>query len=355
VIARNSVQAYKGQSPDIRKIGEEFGARYVIEGSVRRAGERIRVTAQLVDAGTVRQVWAEKFDRRIEDIFDLQDELTHRIAATVVPELEQEEHKRSVLKPPRNLDAWEFYLRGNSALQEPTREGTSRAREMFGKALERDPNYARAHAGIAFSHGFDLVAWQSESRQDSMDHFVAAARQAAMLDRSDSMTQLVLSMSYTWTGQDDLSVAAAEKSIELNPSNAIAYGHLGTMLDVIGRHDDGIAHLEHCVRLSPKEPLAAHIHMTFLARALLSAGRYEDAIAWGQRALAQHTPYPPANYIIGIGLAHLGRQSDAFAALEQCEREQPGFVEERTTWRPYRDQSKNEHILDGLRKAGWEH
>jgi adenylate cyclase len=354
VIARNSAQTYKGQSSDIRKVGQELGARYVIEGSVRKAGERVRVTAQLIDAESGRHVWAEKFDRRMEDIFDLQDELTHRIAATVIPELEREEQKRLVMTPPRNLDAWEFYLRGMSALCEPTKDGTASAREMFAKALELDPNYARACVGIAASHSFDLVLEQTESREAAVEGLVAAAQQAAMLDRLDSMTQLILSVAYAWTNQNELSIAAAEKSIEMNPSNAMAHGHLGTMLDLEGRHVEGIASLEHCVRLSPTEPVGAHVHMTFLARAHLVAGHYQDAIAWGQKALAHRTPYAPANYIIGIGLAYLGRQAEALQALQQCERDQPGFVEKRTEWRPYRDELKNELFLEGLRKAGWE-
>ena len=162
-----------------------------------------------------------------------------------------------------------------------------------------------------------------------------------------------MSMAYGWTHQDDLCIAAAEKSIDLNPSNAVAYGHLGTMLDVTGRHDEGIACLEQCLRLSPKEPLAAYIHMTFLARAHLAARRYEEAIAWAQKALAQHAPYPPATYMIGVALAHLGRRSEALKAFEDCESEQPGFIKRRTEWRPYRDQAENEHILEGLRKSGW--
>ena len=351
VIARNSTAAYKGTSTDIRTVGKELGARYVIEGSVRRAGERVRVTAQLIDANSGRQVWTERFDRRMDDIFDLQDELTQRIAATVVPELEQEEHKRAVLKPPHNLDAWEFYLRGVAALHDPAGSGTAEAREMFAQALERDPDYARAHAWTALSHILDVVLGQSESQERSIESLVAGARRAVKLDRADSMSQLMLGIAYTWTDEDALSIAAAERSIELNPSNASAHGHLGTMLDVVGRHDEGIASLEHCIRLSPKEPLGAHVHMTFLARAHLAAGRYDDAIEWGQKALAQHAPYPPATYIIAIALAHLGRQAEAQEALEQCEREQPGFVEQRRQWQPYRDPSKNEHILDGLRIA----
>ncbi|MCZ6655050.1 MAG: adenylate/guanylate cyclase domain-containing protein [Planctomycetota bacterium] len=353
VISRSSTFVYKSQSVDIQKVGKELGARYVLEGSVRKAGNRIRVTGQLIDADTGHHVWAERFERPMDDMFDLQDELARRIAATVVPEVEHAESKQSVQKPPRNLGAWEFYVRGITTLCEPSGNGTSLAREMFGKAVELDPDYAKAHAGIAFSHGLDLVLNQTKSRMASVESLVESARVAAMLDRTDSMSQLMMSMAYGWTHQDDLCIAAAEKSIDLNPSNAVAYGHLGTMLDVIGHHDKGIASLEQCLRLSPKEPLAAYIHMTFLARAHLTARRYEEAIAWAHKTLAQHAPYPPATYIIGVALAHLGQMSEALKAFDDCEREQTGFIKRRTEWRPYRDQAENEHILEGLRKSGW--
>ncbi len=354
VIARNSTFAYKGKSPDIRKVGAELDARYVIEGSVRRTGARVRVTAQLIDADTGHHVWAERYDRDLDDIFALQDELTQRIAATVVPELEHAEHKRSVMRLPQDLDAWMWYVRGTTALYEPTGEAARRAREMFARAVEIDPGYAKAYAGIAFSHALDLVMGTAESREGSIRELGTAAQQAVALDRDDPVAQTVISISYAFTGQDDLSITTAQRAIVLNPNNAMAYGHLGTLLDLTGRHEEGVSNLEHGLRLNPNEPITAHIHMTFLARAQLALRRYDEAIAWGREALARRAGYPPAHYNIAIALAHLGRSAEARAALEECERLQPGFVESRRGWRPYRDQAQNDHILDGLRKSGWE-
>ena len=197
VIARNSTFAYKGQSPDIRKVGKDLGARYVIEGSVRKAGERIRVTAQLINAETGHHVWAERYDRDLSDIFDLQDEITARVAATVVPELERAELKSSAAKQPQNLDAWDCVQRGLAHLMEFTKESNSKAREMFQRAIRIDPEYSQAHGGIAYAYVRDLVfGFEISSGTEIRAKCLEYGRRAVALDDHDAMAQAVRDAQY---------------------------------------------------------------------------------------------------------------------------------------------------------------
>jgi adenylate cyclase len=351
VIARNSTFAYKGQAPDVRRVAEDLGARYVLEGSVRKGGNRVRITAQLIDAASGHHIWAERFDRELADIFDLQDEMTWRIASTVEPELSRAEVKRSLAKEPRHLDAWDYLQRGMSALEAFTREANERARGMFDRALAIDPAYGQAHAGIAFCHNRDLLFQFSDAREESAEGALAAARKAVELDQTDSFAHAMLAIAYMWPGRHELAIAEAEKAVELNPSNALARGVLGTALDAVGRSEDGIAEIARALQVNPQDP-RNHILLNTVARAHLVAQRYEEAVNWAQKAIHQRPDYPHAQYMLASALGHLGRRDEARAALAECERQQPGFVAMRARWEPYQDPARNAHIHDGVRKAG---
>jgi len=350
VIARNSTFAYKGQAPDIRKVGEELGARYILEGGVRKGGNRLRITAQLIDASNGYHIWAERFDRELADIFELQDEITRRIAATVAPEVERAEQKRLVAAEPRNLRAWDYYQRGMALLAEFTKDGNARAREMFGKAIALDPGYSLAHAGLAFTHNRDLLLQVSESRADSAARALEAALKAVELDQGDSMAHTMLAVAYTWPSQYEASVVESQRAVELNPSNALALAMLGTSLDAVGRHDEGIERLEQALQINPRDP-STHIYIATIARAHLSARRYEQAAACARKAITHRSSYPHAHYILASALAQLGRDNEARAALDTCERLQPGYVEGRLRWQPYSDAAENQHLHAGIRKV----
>ncbi|MEE2970879.1 MAG: hypothetical protein VX741_12190, partial [Pseudomonadota bacterium] len=314
---------------------------------------RVRVTAQLINAEFDHHIWAERYDRELEDIFEVQDDVTRRIVATLSPELARSEQKRSARSQPQDLKAWDYLQRGAFYSYQFSKEGSELGREMFQKALDIDPSYARAFAEIAFSHAVDLGLGHAASGGDTMSELSKAAREAVRLDPSDSMAQLMLSFAYAWTDQYDLSISTVERAIDLNPSYARALGHLGTMLDLTGRHDAGITGLRDSLRLNPNKPFISQWHLTFLARALVVVRRYEEAVEAARKAISVRATHLPAHYILAVALGHLDRQSEAQAALAQCEREQPGFVQERTEWRPYRDEARNDHIFEGLRKAGW--
>ena len=352
VIARNSSFAYKGQSPDIRQVATELGARYVIEGGVRRSGNRVRVTPQLIDAETGHHVWAEKFDRELEDIFALQDEITERIAATVEPELGRFEQRRSATKHPTNLDAWDYCQRGMYLLYKFTKDGIEQSRDMFKRAIELDPTYSQAHTGLAYSHQLDILHAYTERHADSVEQLMKHARQGVALDDTDSFAHVIMAFAYRWARRHDLAVAEAERAIELNPNDLWALATLGNVLDLAGRPQEGIPYLKETLRrLNPRD-VHRHFMMAIIARAYLNSRDYELAAEWARKAINRDPSHVRAQLFLAASLGHLGRQKEARAAINECNQVNPEFVRRWTQWREYRDEADNDHVLDGLKKAG---
>ncbi len=351
VISRNSTFAYKGKAPEVRTLASELGVRYVLDGSVRKSGSRVRISAQLTDGTSGVNVWAERFDSDLTDIFDLQDEIVQRIAATVEPEMHRVERQRSVDINPQNLDAWDYYHRGWSKLFEFTKEGNEQARAFFEKAIEQELNYRAAYTGLAYSYHRDLTAEFVEDREDAITKCLEAAKRGVALDPMNSNARVALAQAYIWPEQNDLALAEAQKAIELNPNNAWALTVYGTLKDSDGDFEVGNQSLEKALELNPQDP-RNHVAFTLLARAHLNARDYEAAIEWAKRALQHLSDYPNANYVMAASFGHLGRMDEARAALDACEQAQPGFVAKRKTWKPYRNPIDNEHILEGIQKAG---
>ncbi len=351
VIARNSTFAYKGQSPDVREVAGKLGARYVLEGSVRRAENRLRITAQLIDATTGHHIWADKFDRDMSDLFELQDEITQRIAALVEPKLQQAERKLSAMTKPKNLDAWDCYQRGMALYYRFTKEDNARARGMFERARELDPTYSQAFTGLASTHQIDVLLEFTDRREESIAKLFEAARQAVALDDADSMAHVMLCLACRWARKHDLAVTEAEEAVELTPSNMFAQYHLGTVQDLAGEPEKGIANMKLGFQLNPQDP-RIHFFFSVLARAHLNARQYEQAVTWARKAIHRAPDHARAHTILAIGLAHLGQQVEARAALDKCERIRPGFAERWVSLRQYRSAADNEHLFDGLRKVG---
>jgi adenylate cyclase len=353
VIARNSTFAYKGSSPDIRTVGKALGARYVIEGSVRKAGDRVRVTAQLINAETGHHVWAERFDRGLADIFALQDELTGRIAATIAPELERFEHQRAVATRVRDLDAWDCVYRGMAHLYEFTPEGNARAREMFARAIELDPSYGEAYSGTAGSYHRDLQFGVAGDRQETVRKGLEAARRGVALDSADPNAHVMLGIMFHWVPDHDSARAEFERAIQINPNCARALISLGHALALSGHPDEGIAFLEKGIQLNPQDP-RNHSYFSFMARAYLTAHRYDDATAWARKAVQWNRDAPEPRVILATSLGHAGELEEARAELAECERIRPGYAASADNWHLYKFREDQEHFLDGLRKTGWE-
>ena len=244
VIARNSTFTYKGQAIRVQQVAEELGARYVLEGSVRKAGNRLRITAQLVDAETGHHVWAEKFDRAIDDVFEIQDEITQKIATTVQPELAQAELEKAAVKRPENLTAWDLVLRGMAHINRQTHQDYRAAQETFRGAIDLDPNYAGAWAGLGWSYLREIEFCDQDARKVLIDQGIEAATRGVELDERSAIAHYVLGTAYVWAEKLQRGISEVETALQLNPYNALAHMALGNRLDLIGRTAEGISKME---------------------------------------------------------------------------------------------------------------
>ena len=351
VVARNSTFAYKGKSPDVRAAARDLGARYVLEGSIRKSKDRVRVNVQFIDAANGHHLWAEKFDREVEDVFTLQDEITHHIAATIAPEVEKAELERVAAVRPSDMTAWGCCLQGRALLEKFSPEGNRQARQKYEQAIELDPTYSGGYAGLAFSHHRDIWFGVAESREQAIQALLKAAQKAVALDPTNSEAHYILGCGYTWDRQFHLAIAAGEQSIQLNPSNAAAFLQLGIAQSFAGRPAEGIASMEHALRLNPQDP-RGHMSFAMLARAHLNARNPEEAARWAEVSVHRRPSYPLSHLVRASALGHLGRTAEGHAALMECERLEPGFA---TRWalRPmYKNPADDLYFLEGLRKSG---
>jgi adenylate cyclase len=354
VIARNSTFVQKGARRDIRKIGADLGARYVVEGSVRRAGDRLRVTAQLINAETGHHVWADRYDRDLKDLFAVQDEIATQVAATVAPELDKAEQVRLRSRNPSSLDAWEFYQRGISLFNQATKEANAAAHAMFMKAIELDPSYARAWAYLATVHHLDLFMEFAQDRDYTLARQIEAASKALALDGADSVAHVVSGLAALWTRNHDLAISRMCDAVRLNPSGTSENISSGAALDFAGRPQEGIAFFERALRLSPRaNNMPNELFLTMLARTQLTAGRFDDALQSVSKALQARSDLFEARLIQASAPAHLGRQSEASAAFLEAKALRPHGLTLPASWARYKDAVANRNIMDGLRKAGW--
>ena len=350
VLSRNSTFTYKNRSVAAQQVAEELGARYILEGSVRKSGKRVRITAELIDGETGHNLWAQNFDRDLEDIFSVQDEITHRISATVVPEFEQTETKRSVRKPPNNLDAWDYYLRGLSFVHKSTKDGNARAHEMFEKALELEPDYGPALSGIAYVLNRDLLLDNVESFDKTANECLEAAKRAVDLDESAAISRTGLVRALLWCGQHDAAIQEGTRAIELNPANALAQGWLGAALCFAGREEEGIPRLENAVELAPRDP-RNKFFMTHLAVAHLTTDQLERALDSARSAVQGQTDFIEAPAVLASILAHLDKKEEAQTVLTQFGIRSISSVENRPFWRRYLYSKPKISVMEGLRKV----
>jgi adenylate cyclase len=352
VIARNSSFVYKGQAVNVKQVSRELGVRYLVEGSVRKAGDRVRISAQLIDAITGSHVWAERYDRELKDVFAVQDEITEAIVASVYPELLQSEQARAARKEPTSLDAWENVQRGWWHFLRNVKSDNAKARAFFERASELDPQFARAYFSLALTHYADLINEWTPSRDRSIQELNQAVRKGVALDNKDPSGQLVLGRAYWVAGDIEKAVTCAEVAVQLDPSFAFAYFSLGLLLAHAGRPEEAIENIERGMRLSPRD-LTMHFAFSYLAQAHFGAGRYEDAVDWAQRSLQQRPDYDHAYRTLAASHAHLGQLDEARAALREAVRIVPEFslAGIKLHWSGS-DPYFVDRYLDGLRKAG---
>jgi len=355
VIARNSSFAYKGRAADVKVVGRELGVRYILEGSVRKAGTRLRVTGQLIDAETGHHLWAERFDRVMEDLFAIQDELTEGIVGALESAVGRAETERAHRKPPSSLDAWDAFQRGYWHAHRMTREDFAIAVPLYRRAAELDPGFAPAHMGLATIRLYEGLFLWTESPTETFAKGLASAHAALAADALDSHSHMILGALLAVTGKHDEALAVCHKAIELNPSSALAYSALWTTHLYRGEPEQGIRAVETAIRLSPND-MAMHIWLGGLASLHYGARNYAKAAEVARLAVQRAPQYPLGWRFLANALGQLGELDDARDALARYLALSPGFTDEKAarTSTGIRDEAVFQHYLEGLRKAGWQ-
>jgi adenylate cyclase len=349
VIARNSVFTYKGKAVEVSKVGKELGVRYVLEGSVLRAGDKVRITAQLVDATTAYHLWSERYDRDLQNIFALQDELAQKILLALRVKLTPAEQVRFRRAPTKNLEAYDYFLRGRESHRRSTKEANVQAQQMFERAISLDPQYAAAYAALGLSR---FMAWRNGwLPQSSLEQVLTLAQKAVELDDSLPLAHRVLGSVYLWQKQHDRAIAAAERALALDPNDADSHFALAWTLAFAGRPEEAIGLMAQAMRLDPAYPVQ---YLVTLGDAYHLTGRYEEAMAVAQRALARHPNLFRAHELLALSASALGREKEARTAVAELLKLAPNFplLETQKLTLPYKDPAIMERRSDLLHRAG---
>ena len=352
VIARNSTFTYKGKPVKVKQVAEEMGVRYVMEGSVQREGNRVRITAQLIDALTGQHLFSERYDRDLKDILNLQDEITMKVLTAVQVKLTTGEGARISGKGTKNLDA---YLKVLQAREHKAgtlnKERVQRAMQLLEEAIALDPGYAFAYSILSTAH-FDLVIiGASESPRESLQRAVELGKKAIVLDDSNSHAHANLTFPYIYLREYDKAISEAEKAVSLSPNSAAAYWALGTALFMAGRPQEAVPMLQKSLRLSPI-PVHSHV-LGVLANSYRQLGQYEEAVATYKKMLQLYGPdHLLAHLDLAVTYALMGREKEARAEGAEVLRIDPKFSIERFVKGSPMDQSKKDRWIELLRKAG---
>jgi adenylate cyclase len=350
VIARNSTFTYKGRAVDVKQVGRELGVRYVLEGSVRRAGNRVRISAQLIETTSGNHVWAERYDRELADIFAVQDEITERVVAAIEPQLYAAEHLRSQRKLPESLDAWECVVRALSYVGQGTLAGHAEAEALCRHAIAIAPGYGQAHSLLAWV--LTLRYMLSTELRAVLPEAAEEARTALGLDEQDPWAHMSHGLVLFRMRRPAEAERAYRRALDLNPSFALAHATLGWLLAVRGANEEAIESAERALRLSPSDPRvgARASHVIVFAR--FSARQYSDCVASAREMIERHPEYLPARYVLIAAAAMDGNFAAATEALAALLRLQPDFslawLAEVMPWTG----EIGDRLLEGWRKAG---
>ena len=353
VIARNSCFTYKGRAVDVKQVGSELGVRYVLEGSLRKSDNRIRITAELVEAETGKHVWVERYDRDLADIFPLQDEITESVTIAIAPAIADAELRRAMRKQPGSLDAWAAYQRGLWHLHKFLSDDNARAQKFFQQAIDIDPTFAGGYKGLALAQGQAASVLLTRSLAEAQSSAEALARQAVVLDSRDAEARSYLANALWMRGDYEGALAEAERALAISPNLVRGHSMLGATLIFSGRPKEGLAAVETSIRLDPRDPMLPG-RLNLLALGLYFAGKYEAAVEAAKRAIRLNPDHPLTYRWLAAALGQLGRTAEAKEALEKAIAVAPGsfemFVRQRVPWHRPEDHA---HMLEGLRKAGW--
>jgi len=351
VIARNSSFAYKGNAVDVKRAARELGVRYILEGSVRKGGNRVRITAQLIDAATGNHIWADRYDGELADVFALQDEITKKVVAAIEPKLLEAEALRSQSRSAEDLDAWEMVIHANSLFWRMTDSESTAAIDMLERAIKRFPNYAPAYSMLAFMLLVSSHLIVTPSMGNQLARAPELGARAAELDDSDPWAHLALGYVAFMQRRMAESTAEFQRALQLNPNFAAAHGYLGWALSFDGQSDNAMVHLQEALRMSPHDPQNAIFHVG-VAISHYMAGRYDDPIAACRIAFQQRAGMARGTRVYIASLAQAGRVEEARVALARMKETHPGlsiaWIEQNVPYTP----DAMAKFLDGMRKAG---
>ena len=351
VISRNSVFLYKGKAVKPEQMSQELGVRYVLEGSVRKAGNRVRITAQLVDATTDYHLWAERYDRELQDIFAVQDEVTQKIVTALEVKLTEGEQQRFGRTPTANMEAYEYFLRGLESFAHRTPESNAQARQMFERAITLDPNFAAAYARLGRAY---MIEWAFQWSEDPQlpERVAALAQRAVALDDALPGAHQTLAYVYLMRKQFDQAIAEAQRAVALDPNDSDACVTLGEILSCAGRPQDGVGLVEKALRLDPHYPPS---YLFALGQAYYLLKRYEEAVTAFKRLLTRNPDHLRAHFFLGMIYSETGRKEDAQAELEACRRINPSYYLQRMRQIiPYKDPALIERWMNTLHELGVE-
>jgi len=349
VIARNSTFVYKGKRAKVQEVSKGLGVQYVLEGSVRKVSNRVRITAQLVDATTGHHLWAERYDRELQDIFALQDEISHKIVFALRVKLTEEEQERFRHSPTDNLEAYDAFLRGGEYYSRATQEANAQARQLFEQAIALDPQYSAAYALLGLTHWLEWMYQWSQNPQ-TLEQAFDLAQKAVDLDDSLPLAHMLLGRACLAKKQLERALAETERAIALDPNDADGHAHLAALLNFAGRPKEAIGSLEKAMRLNPHYP---YWYLYHLGVAYTFTRRIEEATAAFKRVLAHNPNFLPAHTFLAAIYSALGREQEAQAEAAAVLRISPNFsLEVQRQMLPVTDQAGAELFFDLLRKAG---
>jgi len=353
VIARNSSFAYKGRSVDVRDVGRELGVRSVLEGSIRRAGQRVRITAQLIDAANGAHLWAERYDRDLTDIFEVQDDVTHRIVDALKVTLSPAEKAQLADVGTSSMEAYDYSLRGRELLlgNPKTRATFNQATACFRKAIELDPNYAQALAGLGFAHMFDYQNRWSDDPDSSLALAKRYAEQAIEKNPNEPLARAVAAVTATFNGDLDRAQSQIGMALSLNPNLAMAYNISGSIRMYAGQPLEAIPLIERAIRLDPADNSSQYLH--FLGMANLLAGKYETAAALLKQRIALVPETDFSRSMLASALGHLGEVDEARRVWAELKQINPKYsFNEHLSRLPFKKAEDGQLIAAGLAKAG---
>ena len=352
VIARNSSFVYKGKAVDLRQVARELDVRYVLEGSVRQAGQRVRVTGQLIDATTGSHVWAERYDRKLDDIFTVQDEITQQIVGAIAPGIRLAEVQRAQSKGAANLSAWDYVMRAHGHVWRLTEEDSAEAHRLLTKALDLEANNVTALVDLSCLNHFEVIFGWGDPPDQLFAQGRLMAQRAVGIDDHDASAQTALGIYDLFSDQHDDAVERLETAVSLNPNLAFARGYLGVTYAFSGDRPAALACFEQAFRLSPRDPLIVIWH-TASSWAALNDQLYNEAIECAKRAVRANPEFADAYGVLAASYGQLGHLVEAGAALEEFERRLPGLTaHDPRLIRPFKRPADRERFLDGLCKAG---